>query len=159
MSQLFASSGQGIGASASALLLPMNMQGWLPLGLTDFIFLLSKRLSRVSSSTTVWKHQFFGAQPSIWSTKLLVILFKFSVSLLVLFFLTSWGVFCFMVHFFTLFSVLLEFHTLRKPFCQHCSNTSTTPYLQSLFPYTAFFIVVFISIGYYILYLYVHCLL
>ena len=96
---------------------------------------------------------------STYYSKLLVILFKFSVSLLVVFFLTSWGVFCFMVHFFTLFSVLLEFHTLRKPFCQHCSNTSTTPYLQSLFPYPAFFLVVFISIGYYILYLYVHCLL
>ena len=47
--------------------LPMNIQGWFPLGLTDLISLLSKRLSRVFSSTTVPKHQFFGAKPSLWS--------------------------------------------------------------------------------------------
>ena len=65
MCQLFASGGQSIGASAS--ILPMNIQGWSPLGLTDLI-LLSKGLSRVfSSSTTDWKHQFFGTQPSLWS--------------------------------------------------------------------------------------------
>ena len=46
-----------------------------------------------------------------------------------------------MVPFFTLFSVPLEFHTLRKPFCQHCGNTSSTPYLQSLFSCPAFFLV------------------
>ena len=45
----------------------MNIQGWFPLGLTGLISLLSKRLSRVFSSTTIWKHQFFGAQPSLWS--------------------------------------------------------------------------------------------
>ena len=55
-----------IGASASVL--PMNIQGWFLLGLTDLISLLSKELSRVFSSTTIWKHQFFGAQPSSWST-------------------------------------------------------------------------------------------
>ena len=44
-----------------------NIQGWFPLGLTDLISLLSKGLSRVFSSTAVWKHQFFGAQPSLWS--------------------------------------------------------------------------------------------
>ena len=43
------------------------IQGWFPLGLTSLISLLSKGLSRVFSSTTVWKHQFFGAQPSLWS--------------------------------------------------------------------------------------------
>jgi len=59
--------GQSIGASASASVLPMNIQGWFPLGLTGWIFLLSKGLSRVSSSTTVWKHQFFRALPSLWS--------------------------------------------------------------------------------------------
>ena len=59
MSWLFASSGQNIRASASALVLPMNIQGWFPLGLTGLIFLLSKRLSRVIFSTTVWMHQFF----------------------------------------------------------------------------------------------------
>ena len=55
--------GQSIGASV----LPMNIQGWYPLGWTGFISLLSKRLSRVFSSTTVQKHQSFGAQPSLWS--------------------------------------------------------------------------------------------
>ena len=57
MSQFFTSGGQSIGASASAL--PMNIQGWFPLGLTGLIFLLSKGLSRVFSSPTVQKHQFF----------------------------------------------------------------------------------------------------
>ena len=63
MSQLFSSVGQSIGASASVL--PMNIQDWFPLGLTGFISLLSKRLSRVFSSTTVHKHQFFSTQPSL----------------------------------------------------------------------------------------------
>ena len=45
----------------------LNLQGWFPLGSTGFIFLLSKGLSRVFSSTTIWKHQFFSAQPSLWS--------------------------------------------------------------------------------------------
>ena len=45
----------------------MSIQGWFPLGLTGLISLLSKRLSGVLSSTTIWKHQFFGAQPSLWS--------------------------------------------------------------------------------------------
>ena len=57
MSQLFISGGQSTGASASVL--PMNIQGWVPLGLTGLISLLSKGFSRVFSSTTVWKHQFF----------------------------------------------------------------------------------------------------
>ena len=65
MSRLFASGGQSIGDSASTSVLPMNIQGWLPLGLTGLISLLSKGLSRVFSSTTVWKHQFFGTQPSL----------------------------------------------------------------------------------------------
>ena len=64
MSQLFASGGQSIRASASASVLPMNMQGWFPLGLTGWI---SKRLSRVFSSITIRKCQFFSAQPSSWS--------------------------------------------------------------------------------------------
>ena len=55
MSQLFTLGGQSIGASASALVLPMNSQDWFPLGLTGLISLLSKRLSRVFSSTTVQK--------------------------------------------------------------------------------------------------------
>ena len=67
LSWLFASSGQSIGASVSALVLPMNIQDWFPLGWTSWISLLSKGLSRVFSSTTVQKHQFSSAQPSLWS--------------------------------------------------------------------------------------------
>ena len=66
MSQLFALGGQSIGASASASVLPMNIQDWIPLGLTGLISLHSKGLSRVFSNTTVPKHQFFGVQPSLW---------------------------------------------------------------------------------------------
>ena len=65
MSQLFTSGGQSIGASA--LVLPMNIQGWFLLELTGLISLQSKELSRVFSSTTIWKHQFFGSQPSLCS--------------------------------------------------------------------------------------------
>ena len=65
MSQFFTSSGQSIGASASASVLPMNIQVWFPLRLTSFILLQFKRLSGVFSNTTVQKHQFFGAQPSL----------------------------------------------------------------------------------------------
>ena len=65
MSQLFTSGGQSIGVSASALVLPMNIQDWSPLGWTGWISLQSKGLSRVFSNTTVQKHQFFGAQPSL----------------------------------------------------------------------------------------------
>ena len=54
----FTSGGQSIGASASASILPMNIQGWFPLGFTSLISLQSKSLSGVFSSTTVWKHQF-----------------------------------------------------------------------------------------------------
>ena len=67
VSRLFPSDGQSFGASASATVLPTNIQGWFPLGLTGLISLLSKGLSRVFSSTTVRKHQFFSAQPSLWS--------------------------------------------------------------------------------------------
>ena len=67
-SQFFASGGQSIGASASISVLPMNIQDWLPLGLTGRSSLQSKRFSRVFSNTTVQKHQFFGAQPSLWSS-------------------------------------------------------------------------------------------
>ena len=66
MSWFFASGGPSIGASASALVLPMNIQGWFPLRLTGLISLLFKGLSRVLSSTTIQKHQFYGAQPSLW---------------------------------------------------------------------------------------------
>ena len=68
MSWLFVSGGQSIGVSASTSVLPMNTQDWSPLGLTGLISLQSKGLSRVFSSTTVQKHQFFGTQPSLWSS-------------------------------------------------------------------------------------------
>ena len=64
MSQLFSWSGQSIGVSASASVLPMNTQDWSPLGWTSWISLQSKGLSRVFSNTTVQKQQFFGAQLS-----------------------------------------------------------------------------------------------
>ena len=64
MSQLFSWGGQSIGVSASASVLPMNIQDWSPFGWTGLISLLSKGLSRVFSNTTVQKHQFFGAQLS-----------------------------------------------------------------------------------------------
>ena len=64
---LFASGNQSTGASASGSSLPMSIQSWFPLRLTTLISLLSKRLSRVFSSTVVQKHQFFSAQPSLWS--------------------------------------------------------------------------------------------
>ena len=65
MNQFFASGGWSIEASAS--LLPMNIQGWFPLGWTGFISLLSKGPSRVFSNTTVRKHQFFSVQATLWS--------------------------------------------------------------------------------------------
>ena len=65
MSWLFKSDGQSVGASVSVF--PMNILGWFLLGLTGLISLLSKGLSRVFSSTTIRKHQFFGTQPSLWS--------------------------------------------------------------------------------------------
>ena len=67
VSQFFASGNYSIGTSASAPVLPMNIQGWFPLGLTGLISLLSSGLSTVFFSTTVQKHHFFGAQLSLWS--------------------------------------------------------------------------------------------
>ena len=67
VSRPFTSGGQTIGASAWALVLPVNIQSWFPLGLTGLISLQSKGLSRVFSNTTVKKHQFFGAQLSLWA--------------------------------------------------------------------------------------------
>ena len=65
MSQFFTSGGQSTGVSASVSVLPMNIQDWFLLRLTDWISLQSKGISRVFSSTTVQKHQFFGAQLSL----------------------------------------------------------------------------------------------
>ena len=68
ISHLFSSDDQNTGASASALVLPVNIQGSSPLRLTGLISLLSKGLSGVFSGTTVWKYQFFGILPSLWSS-------------------------------------------------------------------------------------------
>ena len=68
ISQFFTSGGQSIGVSASASVLPMNIQDWFSSGWTGWISLQSKGLSRVFSNTTVQKHQFFGAQLSSWSS-------------------------------------------------------------------------------------------
>ena len=67
MSQFLTSGSQRIRASASASVLQMNIQGWFPLGLTGLISSLSKRPSRVFSSTTRNKHQIFSIQLSLWS--------------------------------------------------------------------------------------------
>ena len=67
MSQFITSGGQSIGVSASASFLPMNVQDWVPIGCTGWISLQSQGLWRVFSNTTVQKHQFFSAQPPLWS--------------------------------------------------------------------------------------------
>ena len=67
ISQFFTSGGQSIGVSASASVLPMNIQDWFPLGVTGLISLQSKGHSRIFSNTTVQKHQFFSAQSSLGS--------------------------------------------------------------------------------------------
>ena len=66
MSQCFTSGGQSIGISASASVLPMNIQDGFPLGLTGWISLQSKGLSRVFSNSIFQKHQFFRTQLSLW---------------------------------------------------------------------------------------------
>ena len=65
MSNLLVSGGPSF--TASALVLPLNFEGWFPLGLTGLITLLSKGVPIVFSSTTVRMHQFYGTQPSLWS--------------------------------------------------------------------------------------------
>ena len=67
VSQFFASCGQCLRVSASASVLPVNIQNWFPLGWTGWISLQSRGYSRVFSNTTVQKHQFFGAQLSLQS--------------------------------------------------------------------------------------------
>ena len=68
MSHLFTSGGQSTGASASSSVLQRKIQGWFPLGLTFLICLWSKGLTTIFSRTVVQKHQFFTAQPSLWSS-------------------------------------------------------------------------------------------
>ena len=77
MSQFFASDGQSIGASASASVLPVNIQDWFPLGLVGVISLQSKGFSSVFSNTTLQKHQFFSIQPRLWSN--ITILFSWAL--------------------------------------------------------------------------------
>ena len=67
MGQFFTSGGQSIGVSASALVLPKNIQDWSPLGWTGWTSLLSKGLSKLLSNTAFQKHHFFSAQLSLWS--------------------------------------------------------------------------------------------
>ena len=67
VSWLFASGSQSIGASATASVLPVNIQCWFPLELTGLISLQSRELSRVFFNTIVQRHQFFDTQPSLWS--------------------------------------------------------------------------------------------
>ena len=67
VSQFFASTGQNTGASASASVSPVNIQGWFPLGLMGLVSLQSKGLSSVFSNITIQKRQFFSTQPSLWS--------------------------------------------------------------------------------------------
>ena len=80
-SWVFTSGGQSIGASASASVLPMNVHGWFPLGLTGLISLLSKGLSRVFSSTTIQKYLMWYYKNIPWFIYLLVmdilVLFQF----------------------------------------------------------------------------------
>ena len=68
VSLLFISHNKNTGISASASVLPMSIQGWFRLRLTGLNFLLSKGLSGVLSSTTVWRHQFFHVLPFSWSS-------------------------------------------------------------------------------------------
>ena len=68
ISQLFISGDQNTGASALTSILPTSIQSWFPLRLTGLISFLSKGLSGVFSSSTVWMHQFFGALTSLWSS-------------------------------------------------------------------------------------------
>ena len=94
--QFFASGDQSIGALASASILPTNTQDWFPLGLTSLISLQSKGLSRVFSSTTIQKPQFFDAQPSVWCNS-----HKYSKNhsfhyMDLFFFLTKWCL-CFLI--------------------------------------------------------------
>ena len=100
MSRLFASGGQSTGASASASVLPMNSQDWFPLGLTGWISLPSKGLSRVFSSTTIGKHQFFSAQPFLWSNSHMITGKTIALTIQNLFYT---------IHEFVLFNGLLSF--------------------------------------------------
>ena len=132
------------GASASASVLSMYIQGWFPLGLTDLIFLQSKGLLRIFSSTTVWKNQFLSNQPSLWS--------KFHICMWILekpvvtgfYLLLSFGTcssvvsFCLSCYFYFYVSGnLVTFPSLREvTFCRGCpicySNTLPSSQLSCM---------------------------
>ena len=76
-----------VGTSASVL--PMNIQGWFPLGLTGLISLQSKGLLRVFSNTTVGKHQLFDSQPSLWSNSHLYMTARKTIALTIWTFVTK----------------------------------------------------------------------
>ena len=95
MSWFFASGGQSIGASASASVFPINIQNWFPLGLTALkISLHSKGISRGFSNTTIWKHQFFSAQPflSLLKKTIALTIWTFMVKVISLLF-KSWNMY------------------------------------------------------------------
>ena len=93
MSRHFTPGNQSVGASASVSVLPVNIQGGFPLWLTGLIFLQSKELSKAFSSTTIWKHQFFSAQPSLWSSSHIHtwLLWKWFHLLSLFFVLSTWN--------------------------------------------------------------------
>ena len=90
ISQFFTSGGQSIGASASASVLPVNIQDWFSLGWIGLISLLPKGLSRVFSSTTIWKHQFFSAQPSLRSSSHLYVTTGKNIAVIIRTLLANW---------------------------------------------------------------------
>ena len=94
MSQLIASVGQRIGVSASVL--PVTIKGCVSLGLSGLISLLFKGLSRVFSSTTIQKHQFFSAQPSLWSNSYLYMTTEKTIALIIRTFSAKWCL-CFLI--------------------------------------------------------------
>ena len=91
----FSAGGQTIKASAPVLL--MNIQGWFPLGLTELISLLSKRLSRVFSRNTVRKHYLFSTQPSFWSNSHIPTTTGKTIALTTWTFVATWCL-CFLTH-------------------------------------------------------------
>ena len=91
----FSAGGQSIKASAPVLL--MNIQGWFPLGLTELISLLSKRLSRVFSRNTVRKHYLFSTQPSFWSNSHIPTTTGKTIALTTWTFVATWCL-CFLTH-------------------------------------------------------------
>ena len=123
MSRPFTSGVQSIGASTWASVLSVNIQRWFPLGLTGLI-LQSKELSRVFSSTTVWKHQFFGSQSSLWSSSHICICFRHGPHKLFLKFKKS----TFRQISFHCTSQILHFY--KQKFCGNSATSLWLPFFQ-----------------------------